>query len=81
MSWSSILQRLSMFILEKAGGRRILHGAVRPNSTMLEYWQRVQGRWDTNFRYGFMGLEPGDYDELFEAYRGLSGWIRVRLVE
>jgi HEPN domain-containing protein len=65
----------------KTGGRKILLGAIKSNSTMLQYWEKVHSRWDTDLRYGFMGLDPSDYDDLFEAYRGLTGWIRIKLVE
>jgi len=65
----------------KASGRKILLAAIKSNSTMLQYWEKVHSKWDTDFRYSFMGLEPGDYDDLFEAYRGLVGWIRIKLVE
>jgi len=65
----------------KAGSRKILLVAIKRNSTMLQYWEKVHSKWDTDFRYRFMGLEPGDYDDLFEAYRGLVRWIRIKLVE
>lgn len=65
----------------KVGGRKILLRAVKSNSTMLQYWEKVHSRWDTDLRYSFMGLDPSDYDDLFEAYRGLAGWIRIKLVE
>lgn len=65
----------------KVRGQKILLRAIKSNSTMLQYWEKVHGRWDTNLRYGFMGLTPSDYDELFEAYRGLVGWIRIKFLE
>lgn len=65
----------------KVGGKKILLGAIKSNSTMLQYWEKVHSKWNTNLRYGFMGLTANDYDDLFEAYRGLAGWIRVKLVE
>ena len=65
----------------KVGGRKILLGAIKSNSTMLQYWEKVHSMWSTDLRYGFMGLAPSDYDDLFEAYRGLVGWIRIKLVE
>lgn len=65
----------------RVGNRKILLKAIKSNPTMLLYWEKVHGRWSTDLRYGFLSLEPSDYDELFEAYRGLAGWIRVKLVE
>lgn len=65
----------------KFQGRKFLLGRIKRNPTMLKYWELVHGRWNINLRYGFMNLDPLDYDELFEAYRGLVGWIRIQLVE
>lgn len=65
----------------RVGSRKILLKVIKSNPTMLLYWEKVHGRWSTDLRYGFLSLEPSDYDELFEAYRGLAGWIRVKLVE
>ena len=65
----------------KSGGRKILLGAIKSNPKMLQFWEKVHSKWNTNLRYGFMGLTADDYDDLFEAYRGLAGWIRVKLVE
>ncbi len=59
----------------KVSGRKILLRAIKSNALMLQNWEKVHGRWDTGLRYEMMRLERGDYEELFEAYRGLIGSV------
>ena len=65
----------------KTKSRKILLKAIKKNSIMLKCWERIEGKWSTDLRYEFMGLESGDFDDLYESYRGLCRWIRTELVE
>ncbi len=65
----------------KYRGKKYLLSQIKTNPTMLEYWTKVRCSWTINYRYSFMKNDPMDFDELFLAYRGLTRWIRTKLVE
>jgi len=65
----------------KNRGEKYLLGHINKHHNMVKYWELIHGKWNVNLRYEFMNLDPGDFDDLFVAYRGLVGWIRTQLVE
>jgi hypothetical protein len=65
----------------KYRGKKYLLSQIKTNPTMLDYWTMVRCSWTINYRYSFMKNDPMDFDELFLAYRGLTRWIRAKLVE